>query len=93
MFYDLHLVSSHSFIIPFFFPDMVKFPLKSNAAMFVQMTYDTASVESHDIQASSFGDCVIYCHEDPCCVTVIYGGQPDIHGNNCYLFQKRRADW
>ena len=71
---------------------MVKFPVMPTAAMFIPMAWDTASEEAYITKASGREDCVIYCHEDPWCGAVIYGSQPDSHGNNCYLFQKRRAD-
>ena len=73
-------------------PDMVKFPIVSTAAMFVPVAYEISTVESHGTQAPFFDDCVIYCLEDPLCDAVIYGGQENSHGNNCYLFRNHKVN-
>ena len=71
---------------------MVKFPIVSTAAMFVPVAYEISTVGSHGTQAPFFDDCVIYCLEDPLCDAVIYGGQEDSHGNNCYLFRNHKVN-
>ena len=71
---------------------MVKFPVQPKATMFVSTAYDPGSAQFIGTPAPSLDDCVIHCHEDPLCEAVLLASQPDTFGNNCFLFQKQRAN-
>ena len=60
--------------------------------MFVYTAYDPALAESTGTPAASLDDCLIRCHEIIPCEAVIMASQLDSHGNNCYLYQKRKAN-
>ena len=73
-------------------PDIVKFPVKPTATLFVPIAFEPASSKSQGIPATSPEDCVIRCHEDPLCGALLYSRQADSLGNNCHLFQKRTTN-
>ena len=75
-----------------FFPDLVKFPVKPSATMFVSTAYDPALAVSTGIPVANLEDCLIRCHEVSLCEAAIMASQLDSRGNNCYWYQKRSAN-
>ena len=72
-----------------FLLDIVKFPVKPTATVFVPIAYEPATTYSKGAPAAGVDDCVIRCHEDPFCGAVLFARQPDSQGNNCRMFQRR----
>ena len=79
-------------LAPVFVSDMVKFSIKPTATMFLSTAYDPATAETMSVPVASFEDCVIRCHKDPHCEAVLFGSQPDVAGNNCHMYRKKRDD-
>ena len=75
----------------FLISDMVKFPVKPRATMFLSTAYDPITADTIGVPVAGFEDCIIRCHKEPVCEAVLFGSQPDVAGNNCHMYRKRNA--
>ena len=72
--------------------DMVKFPVKPRATVFLATTYDPTLAVSSGAPVTSFEDCIIRCHKVSICEALLFGSQPDVAGNNCHMYRNGKAD-